>query len=176
MDTAKYILIALAVNGAVGYLVYRLQMLQQGSAPEILGGDLIFNRRKGYRILGALTVAFFFSFLLPLMIARADKESPFIVALGVAFMAWMLVFGVWLMFGKIVVSGPSITKRFPWSKQTIEWASMEQVQVARHDGKIVRVTMFSTKEKLAVDDTYIALENLLQEVTNRTGLEPIRMN
>ena len=176
MEIAKYILIALVVNGAIGFLVYRLQILQQSEVPATLGGDMIFHRRKSYRILGALTVAFCLSFLLPLLIAQAGKENPFVLIVAAGVFAWMLLFGIWLMFGKVVVSGPGITKLFPWSRKTIEWGTMEQVQFQKIGGQTASITIFTGKEKLGIDNTYIALEILLQEVTNRAGLEPIQTN
>ena len=176
MELIEYILVALAVNGAIGYLVYRLQILQQSEAPQTLGGDMIFHRQKGYRILGALVVAFCLSFLLPLLIAQAGEESLFVLIVAAAGFVWMLLFGVWLMFGKVVVSGPGITKRFPWSRKTIEWGTMEQVQFQKIGGQTAGITIVTGEEKLGIDNTYIALEILLQEITNRTRLEPIQTN
>ena len=176
MEIAKHILIALAVNGAIGFLVYRLQILQQSEAPQTLGGDVIFHRQKGYRILGALVVAFCLSFLLPLLIAQAGIESPYVVALAAGLLASMLLFGVWLMFGKVVVSGPGITKLFPWSRKTIAWDSVELLQFEKIGGQTTGITIVTGEEKLGIDNTYVALEHLLQEITNRTRLEPIQTN
>lgn len=90
-----------------------------------------------------------------------------LIAISVTF----LIISLWLASGSVTTNQSGITKRGLWYSRSFHWKEIKEVRLHKRQGGAIELR--SGAGKLIIDSRFNAFQHLLNEIEDRTQLQPI---
>lgn len=99
---------------------------------------------------------------------NADSWSRSSLA-GHIFSLMMIVWGIWIAAGVVRTDDQRVTKTFLWRSRSLKWSDVTKIKFLRRD--IGAIELRADDRKLVIDSRFSPFQRLIDEVTDRTGLQ-----
>ena len=90
-----------------------------------------------------------------------------LIAISVTF----LILSLWLASGSVTTNQSGITKRGLWYSRSFQWKEITEIRLHKKQGGATELR--SGSQKLIIDSRFDAFQHLLNEIENRTQLQPV---
>src|SRR5580698_2944940 len=90
----------------------------------------------------------------------------------IAVSATVLILSLWLASGSLTTNQNGITKRGLWYSRSFQWKEITEIRL--HDKQGGAIELRSGARKVIIDSRFDASRYLLNEIEDRTQLQPIR--
>ncbi|NDQ57056.1 MAG: hypothetical protein GZ088_08285 [Acidipila sp.] len=89
----------------------------------------------------------------------------------IAFSVTLLILSLWLASGLVTTNQSGITKRGIWYSRSFQWKEITEIRLHKKQGGAIELRSGSLK--LIIDCRFNAFQHLLNEIENRTLLQPV---
>jgi hypothetical protein len=156
----------------IALIVFVVRWLLEVEGPTVpeTHGESFFYRTKWQMRMAGLAVAGFFTVVLMLSLKEAEVRRDrllFSLVFGV-----FILLGIWLASGVVTTNQTGITKKVLWISHSFRWDEITEVSYSE---KRKEIHIRAADRKMTVDRRFIAGEQLLKQITERTGLRPKRL-
>jgi hypothetical protein len=89
---------------------------------------------------------------------------------SIIFFPALALSGLWLATGLVTTDSMGIKKRMLWRSRSLRWDQITEVRLLSKD--IGAIDLRAGRRKLIVESRFVGFRHLLDEITNRTNLQP----
>jgi hypothetical protein len=161
----EFIIETLLVASIVAAVDWVLSVRDRKAAPVLRG------ERTVYRVSRRIHVAALSSAVICAVLAVSYYENRNSIkewALTIVFGSFAIL-GVWVSTGSVTTDRKGLTKKLFWHKSTMNWAEITEVLILPRDQG---VRLNADGRQITVDMRFVGRAQLLEEVSNFTGLRP----
>ena len=141
-----------------------LMFVAGNQLPRIRGDTRIYAIRSQMRATGVVAAILCLLLAIWLWYDPSSRELSLIPLPVVALV-------IWFAAGVVKTDGQGITKRVLWHSCRFRWDEITAVRVLRRQGGAIDLR--TGERKLVVDSRFNAMSYLLEEIKQRTKLEPV---
>lgn len=95
-----------------------------------------------------------------------SRPDGVLIAITLAFVS----VGLWVASGSVTTNQTGITKRSLWHSRYFQWKDITEIRLHKKQGGAIELR--SGSQKLIIDSRFDAFQHLLNEIQDRTQLQP----
>ena len=136
--------------------------------PKIRDGASVYGIKWQWRAVGLAGGIFWVAVSIWSSHDLHSRPDGVLIAITVVF----VTIGLWLASGSVTTNHTGITKKALWRSCSFHWGDITEIRLHKKQGGAIELRAGS--QKLVIDSRFDAFQHLLNEIEDRTQLQPIR--